>query len=108
MALETASCAARPLLHIGRRGCDGVDTGQGWNMNRTIKAARDRTLLPAVAQALEAMERRVLFAGAAFHAPSDYPVTGSADFVTLAHLNGDANLDMIVSSYAGSLLSVRL
>ena len=77
-------------------------------MNRTIKAARDRTLLPAVAQALEAMERRVLFAGAAFHAPSDYPVTGSADFVALAHLNGDANLDMIVSSYAGSLLSVRL
>src|SRR5688572_5732629 len=85
-----------------------VDSARGWNMDQTVNVARDRRLRPASARAVEAVERRVLFAGAAFQLPSDYPVTGSADFVALAQLNGDANLDMIVSSYAGSLLSVRL
>ena len=67
-------------------------------MNRTNKVEPNRTLGPASARTIEAMERRVLFAGAAFHVPTDYPVTGSADFVALAHLNSDAFPDMIVSS----------
>ena len=67
-----------------------------------------RTIGAAAAAALEALEGRALLTATGFANPTNYTVTGSAEFVALADLNGDSIRDMIVSSYAGSLLSVRL
>ena len=95
------------------RQCEAATTG--WRA-APVRGARDARgkrhdrrvrLGAAAAGALEVLERRTLFAGA-FEPRADYTVTGSAEFVALADLNGDAFPDMIVSSYAGSLLSVRL
>ena len=87
---------------------DAVNLIPGAAQSRRPRRGQRSSVAAAVRWALEHLEQRAHLAATAFGASTEYTVIGSADFVELADLNGDLIRDMIVSSYEGSLLSVRL